>query len=1529
MPAVPETPRQHIARIRREKFGLTDDGTVAPRNPLAEDLHRAVDELSQGLYSKDIHFVLELVQNAEDNSYSDSANPDLTFYLLGPDASRADRVAGALLLVNNEAGFRPQDVDALCAVGKTTKDKREGYIGEKGIGFKSVFRVTTRPCLFSAGYSFNFNREPDPDAGFGFIIPNWIHHPPSEVQNHPGRTCIYLPLDEGQYNNVAEQLQQIAPETILFLSKLEALSVWIDDEPVVRVVRDDSKRPLVEFLSGERYARYWVFSRELDVPADMHEEKRYGVDTRAVSVAFPLESDGLLKGDVFAFLPTEVNTGFPFLINADYILSASRETLQLDRPWNQWLRDAIVPAFVDAFMALLHHTDHRLEPYAFIPLDDETRDDFFAPVAHGIQTDLSERAVVWTTGGDQPLSPDAVRLAPAAFRALLGYGPVPAQLMDTPLVHPKIQRHARRLRAIGVSDLSSDELLACLKDDDWLAAQTLEWFVQLYEYLRRQDQVTSDRLIGANLIPLDSGGIASVGERNVYYPSDDAPDERTLRGTAPTGFQIAYLNSELHALLRDDEDLLTWLSQALHVQTFTVGNFCLDLAQALYDNRASISVQELVRATEFIRDHYEQLEAYTQYCIRVTLPLALAGDEIILPPDDWPAHEPLILPETSDPETGWQLVFPSPRDRSHMSVLSDAYLAGLSSAEERAAQCAFLTKLGATASPAPHRPAWHYKANWDPPDGLTDNARLIIRPKFLHSSSKGFKLLDWLAPRWLWFMDDRNDAGDPLLDWTEERALALVKWIGKRSDWLRSEEAQAKYEWFYYVWEEQTFCSELQHALKEKAWFPSTHGPLKPSEVFLDKPELRELFGDALPCALQNPRPLVAKWIGLRLTATADELVAYLKQIASHSAESADPKIVAKIYNLISERWDALAFSPKLDIRHDPLILSTKPEPIWVKPKQTVWPDLESVFGDTYVYLETQYHERLRGFFVDQLEVADRLDDELYAKALAHLAEQEEPDPEAAEAALERIFPVLLKVVTRPEVPEWWADYAEDAKVWTQSDRFEPASSVFIPDDGELKRLFKEEGVEFAWRPEHATFSEYAPLYDSLGVRLLSREVEVDADLQPLSEPAEPDLLWTPGAKLALCWSLWNSGLSHLYERGRESILVSLLRTHEMITTRLILNYELNGFDAENPDGIAYFEMDDDPVLYRLDSAPVEELEVEVPVILARAIAEGRSSYPLENLIGRVLGASEAKAQALIRKHNWSMPAEEQEWIANTMGAAVAPPDPSAQVTSGDGSDDLDSGAEEADASSGDDSQSTAQTGAAGTQRGPGSTGTTHPGGGRRATGEETDSSVHDGSDSVTQATTAGSGDDSQQGGASAGSASGRSSRDGPRPHGRSYLRHAGSQDSQSQQDLGVQERRAAIERAGIEVALEYERQSGRIPLELDRVHPGWDVDSYDPDPNAAQPEQLNERYLRRRIEVKAKPGAWDGYGVMLTPEQRNQAERFGPEYFLYVVEYALEPDRTTLYIFSDPVAKITEYRIDDRWTQFADQEIVPDRLST
>ena len=97
------------------------------------------------LYSKDTGFVSELIQNAEDNTYTRAEGKIYLSFSLYPDR---------LVLDSNEDGFREEHVRAICNTSASTKAVSRGFIGEKGIGFKSVFKVAKKVHVQSHPFSF-------------------------------------------------------------------------------------------------------------------------------------------------------------------------------------------------------------------------------------------------------------------------------------------------------------------------------------------------------------------------------------------------------------------------------------------------------------------------------------------------------------------------------------------------------------------------------------------------------------------------------------------------------------------------------------------------------------------------------------------------------------------------------------------------------------------------------------------------------------------------------------------------------------------------------------------------------------------------------------------------------------------------------------------------------------------------------------------------------------------------------------------------------------------------------------------------------------------------------------------------------------------------------------------------------------------------------------------------------------------------------------------------------------------------------
>ncbi|AQQ70060.1 HSP90 family protein [Limihaloglobus sulfuriphilus] len=322
-----------------------------------EGYSSSIKTLAEDLYSKDTHFIFELIQNAEDNNYADDVSPTLRFKIAEINLQRKKEIS--LIIENNETGFEESHVDAICKIGKSTKDKSQGYIGEKGIGFKSVFKITNSPSIFSNGFQFSLP-ENDEETKLGYIVPKWIDIIPNEINRD--WTTIILPLNKENdaVNNLLKYLEEIEPETILFLKRIKKIEIVVDtpkDNYKIVIEKKDESYPLVKLIhcknaEGFRTAVYWINSEEFDKPEYAYSDKRPKTQKRVVSVALPLNKKSSQQ-KLFAYLPVWEETGIPFLINADFLLVSSREGIHEEESWNEWLRDCISIVYREGVLSCL------------------------------------------------------------------------------------------------------------------------------------------------------------------------------------------------------------------------------------------------------------------------------------------------------------------------------------------------------------------------------------------------------------------------------------------------------------------------------------------------------------------------------------------------------------------------------------------------------------------------------------------------------------------------------------------------------------------------------------------------------------------------------------------------------------------------------------------------------------------------------------------------------------------------------------------------------------------------------------------------------------------------------------------------------------------------------------------------------------------------------------------------------------------------------------------------------------------------
>lgn len=271
---------------------------------------------------------------------------------------------------------------ALCSIGKSTKQASDPrYIGNKGIGWKSVFKITPRPQVHSRDYHLEFDAL-DP-SGLGYIVPTPVAPPAGWLGKG---TAIVLPLEEGRASDALRDfriaLDEIKPTLLLFLHQLRKLEVHDTELRISRRMErianpDDEHVVLLQELEerdgqdpSRRQQEWLVVSRRLGTKV-----ARLGIKTTEIALAFPLiESSVAETGsslasalpmlDVFAFLPLR-SYGMRFLLQADWVVPSSRESVDASSAWYALARPAT--SFVCEWARAVHGvTDRSRVPRAWV-----------------------------------------------------------------------------------------------------------------------------------------------------------------------------------------------------------------------------------------------------------------------------------------------------------------------------------------------------------------------------------------------------------------------------------------------------------------------------------------------------------------------------------------------------------------------------------------------------------------------------------------------------------------------------------------------------------------------------------------------------------------------------------------------------------------------------------------------------------------------------------------------------------------------------------------------------------------------------------------------------------------------------------------------------------------------------------------------------------------------------------------------------------------------------------------------------------
>ncbi|KAF2021339.1 hypothetical protein BU24DRAFT_457320 [Aaosphaeria arxii CBS 175.79] len=516
-PKSPAEAEKHIEAIRARL-----SGAHAERE---DRLHKLI---SEQMYSKRGHFIYELLQNADDTEYA--AGPIINIRHSG----------NRLLFECNEIGFSKADVEALCDASNSTKKKTNPtrkQIGEKGIGFKSVFKVCSSVWLKSGFYQFKF----DKNILLGRIQPIWEAFP---VSTTPGYTGILIDLEAENNAHIRSALEGVDPIILLFLQQVRQINISIHADGILARARG----PTFNRLTAEsipktarvlhrircernRSGSSLVVFRYPVIDLPYHVSRPLQNDTEII-LAFP-ESFGSRdkdnRGGVYAYLPVG-KYGFKFYIQSDFIVTTSREKIDSNE-WNRHLVDMLHTALIEAIKQLKNWDDSVLRYSWPLLIHFENAElDIFSSLPAKLEATLSQTAILEDSQGNFML-PGNLMHVPKEFMNTDGSPLIPQEHCARPPLNPKYPIESVGVldifQSLGVETQTTEGFLSDLRrfiadDPARFRTMPLMWYEQLCNALMILLKDYREDIAGLEIVPLSSGDWVSPSAGYCYF----APEQQ-------------------------------------------------------------------------------------------------------------------------------------------------------------------------------------------------------------------------------------------------------------------------------------------------------------------------------------------------------------------------------------------------------------------------------------------------------------------------------------------------------------------------------------------------------------------------------------------------------------------------------------------------------------------------------------------------------------------------------------------------------------------------------------------------------------------------------------------------------------------------------------------------------------------------------------------------------------------------------------------------------------------------------------------
>ncbi len=458
--------------------------------------------ISEQLYSEKSHFIYELLQNAEDaldrrvrNNRGDDLSCKVQFVLF---QDRLEfRHFGEL--------FNEEDVRGISDVLMGTKKEDFAQIGTFGIGFKSVYAFTASPEIHSGDEHFAIKRYIRPEA----------KEPSPGLSIEPDETLFIFPFDHTElserkaFDLILQKLRRLGPSVMLFLRRIDEIEwrvepaqeegQYLKEVEQVDNCKTAHRVTVIGHNNGQDESEDWlIFEKPVTVPDNSGQG--------AVEIGFRLENstrdetESIMRihsAPLVVYFPTEKTTGLGFLLQGPYRTTPARDNIPEHDAWNRELIKQTAELVAESLLQLKEMGLSSVSLLEALPIgmDDFSDSSLFYPIFSKVRRTLMDEELLPADDGTFVAARNAKIAGSERLTKLLNSNQLRQLLQTTDVTKwlsseiserrtPALWRYLRsELEVVEVDP----EMVARRLNEQFLACQSDEWFIEFYKFLSGQE----------------------------------------------------------------------------------------------------------------------------------------------------------------------------------------------------------------------------------------------------------------------------------------------------------------------------------------------------------------------------------------------------------------------------------------------------------------------------------------------------------------------------------------------------------------------------------------------------------------------------------------------------------------------------------------------------------------------------------------------------------------------------------------------------------------------------------------------------------------------------------------------------------------------------------------------------------------------------------------------------------------------------------------------------------------------------------